>query len=71
MSWGQSWGQIVLGLIAARKAKRWSQATLAKRLGVDLSAVSGWESGTSDPGIHSLIDWAQTLGKAITLEDLT
>ena len=43
--------EIPLGSVIARarQRKRWTQAELAKRLGVGRDAVSDWETGKSYP----------------------
>jgi transcriptional regulator with XRE-family HTH domain len=39
-------------IAAWRKARGWSQRQLAEAVGVTVSAVSYWESGTTKPSRH-------------------
>ena len=54
------------GRIAAiRKAKGWTQAQLAERMGVSVQAVSKWETGASWPDVTTLPRLAGELGVSI------
>ncbi len=48
-----------------RKQKKWTQEELAKRLGVERSAVAKWESGKSQPQAARLIALAEIFGCTI------
>ena len=54
----------MLGLRIAllRVEKGWSQAELAKRIGVSTSAVGMYEQGRREPSLALLVCLAQTLG---------
>lgn len=39
-----------------RESKGWTQAELARRLGVTRNGVNSWEQGLSSPSLASLID---------------
>ncbi|MBR5163425.1 MAG: helix-turn-helix transcriptional regulator [Schwartzia sp.] len=45
-----------------RKQQKWTQRDLAKRLGVERSAVAKWESGKSQPQAARLIALAEIFG---------
>ena len=45
-----------------RKQKKWTQEDLARRLGVERSAVAKWESGKSQPQAARLIALAEIFG---------
>ena len=45
-----------------RAQKKWTQAELAKRLGVERSTVAKWESGVSQPQAAHLIALAEVFG---------
>ena len=45
-----------------RKQKKWTQEDLARRLGVERSAVAKWESGKSQPQAACLIALAEIFG---------
>ena len=45
-----------------RKQKKWTQEELARRLGVERSAVAKWESGKSQPQAARLIALAEIFG---------
>lgn len=42
-----------------RKERHWSQAELAKRLGITRAAVNAWETEVSNPSIQLLIKLAE------------
>ncbi|MBU0488158.1 MAG: helix-turn-helix transcriptional regulator [Bacteroidetes bacterium] len=50
-----------LRLIAARKAKGWTQSDLANALNVNLKNVSRWELGQAKPTMDAAADLARTL----------
>lgn len=41
-----------------RESKGWTQAELARRLGVTRNGVNSWEQGLSSPALASLVDLA-------------
>lgn len=45
-----------------RKAKGWNQEELAKKVGVERKAVSGWENDTQDIEAENLLALANALG---------
>ncbi len=45
-----------------RKKRDWTQAELAKRLGIERSAVAKWESGTIRPKAARLVALAEIFG---------
>ena len=45
-----------------RKQRKWTQEELAKRLGVERSAVAKWESGKSQPQTARLVALAEKFG---------
>ena len=45
-----------------RKQRKWTQDELAKRLGVERSAVAKWESGKSQPQAARLVALAEIFG---------
>ena len=45
-----------------RKQRKWTQEELAKRLGVERSAVAKWESGKSQPQAARLVALAEKFG---------
>lgn len=45
-----------------RKQKKWTQEELARRLGVERSAVAKWESGKSQPQAARLVALAEIFG---------
>ena len=45
-----------------RKQQKWTQEELAKRLGVERSAVAKWESGKSQPQAARLVALAEIFG---------
>ena len=49
---------IAAALAAARTNAGFTQAEVARRLGVDPSAVSYWESGTNTPRVSMLVKMA-------------
>lgn len=48
-----------------RKQRKWTQEELAKRLGVERSAVAKWESGKSQPQAAHLVALAEVFGCAV------
>lgn len=57
-------------IAAARKARGWSQAELARQMGVTEATVSRWESGDRSPNWFTARKLARTLGCAsAALED--
>lgn len=50
----------------ARKAKGWTQAELADRIGVAQAAVARWETGDIDIKSSSLVQLSSTLGVTIS-----
>ena len=48
-----------------RKRRDWTQEALAKRLGVERSAVAKWESGKSQPQAAHLIALAELFGCSV------
>ena len=48
-----------------RKQKKWTQEELAKRLGVERSAVAKWESGKSQPQAARLVALAEIFGCSV------
>jgi transcriptional regulator with XRE-family HTH domain len=55
-------------LVQLRKAKGWSRAGLARRLGVSHQRIAHWERGEHLPPLDALLDLWQVLG--IPLEEL-
>lgn len=53
---------IGLRIAILRVEKGWSQAELAKRIGVSASAVGMYEQGRREPSLALLVCLAQTLG---------
>lgn len=51
-----------LRIALLRVEKGWSQAELAKRIGVSTSAVGMYEQGRREPSLALLVCLAQTLG---------
>ena len=45
-----------------RKQRKWTQDELAKRIGVERSAVAKWESGKSQPQAVHLVALAEKFG---------
>ena len=45
-----------------RTQRKWTQAELAERLGVERSTVAKWESGASQPQAAHLIALAEAFG---------
>lgn len=54
-------------LAAARKEARLTKATVANRVGVSATAVGMWEGGGSKPSVETLVRWAHSLGREITV----
>ena len=48
-----------------RKQRKWTQEELAKRLGVERSAVAKWESGKSQPQAARLVALAEVFGCSV------
>ena len=48
---------------AFRRAKRWTQAQLAERLGVTRQQVNGWEKGRMLPSLSSLMRLDEIAGR--------
>lgn len=48
-----------------RKQRKWTQEELAKRLGVERSAVAKWESGKSQPQAARLVALAEIFGCSV------
>ncbi len=48
-----------------RKLRKWTQEELAKRLGVERSAVAKWESGKGQPQAARLIALAEIFGCSV------
>ena len=48
-------------IVKARKAKKWSQADLAYRIGMEKSNLSVIENGKSNPQILTLVKLASTM----------
>ena len=48
-----------------RKHRKWTQDELAKRLGVERSAVAKWESGKSQPQAARLVALAEVFGCSV------
>ena len=48
-----------------RKQRKWTQDELAKRLGVERSAVAKWESGKSQPQAARLVALAEVFGCSV------
>lgn len=48
-------------IIAARKAKGWSQADLAKACGKSRQSMTNWEKGKVNPGIYVLYEMAMAM----------
>lgn len=46
---------------ALREAKGWTQADLARKLGITRNGVNSWEQGLSMPSPACLVDLAKTL----------
>jgi putative transcriptional regulator len=55
-------------LIAARKARGFTQQTLADAVGVRVLSVARWERGNIVPSLHLAIRLARVLG--VTVEEL-
>ena len=58
---------LVFELHRRRRELRVRQRELAKRIGVDKSAISRWELRKTSPGLGSLCAWAEELGLEIKL----
>ena len=56
------WGR---RLAAARRARGWTQESLAERVGVSRQAVAKWERGAALPGPGNLLALRQCLGDAL------
>ena len=56
------WGR---QLAAARRARGWTQESLAERVGVSRQAVAKWERGAALPGPGNLLALRQCLGDAL------
>lgn len=56
------WGK---QLAAARRARGWTQESLAEQLGVSRQAVTKWERGAALPGPGNLLALRQCLGDAL------
>lgn len=48
-----------------RKQRKWTQEELARRLGVERSAVAKWESGKSQPQAARLVALAEIFGCSV------
>ena len=48
-----------------RKQRKWTQEELARRLGVERSAVAKWESGKSQPQAARLVALAELFGRSV------
>ena len=48
-----------------RKRQKWTQEELAKRIGVERSAVAKWESGKSQPQTARLVALAEIFGCSV------
>ena len=48
-----------------RKQRKWTQEELAKRLGVERSAVAKWESGKSQPQAAHFVALAEIFGCSV------
>lgn len=48
-----------------RKQRKWTQDELAKRIGVERSAVAKWESGKSQPQAARLVALAEVFGCSV------
>jgi DNA-binding transcriptional regulator YiaG len=44
-----------------------TQGSLAKRMGYSIDAIESWESGRKCPRSPALSEWAEALGKTLTL----
>jgi transcriptional regulator with XRE-family HTH domain len=58
---------IVAQLRADRENRGWSQAALARRIGVGTSTVQTWEYGSREPVLRHARAWAAALGYTLTL----
>jgi transcriptional regulator with XRE-family HTH domain len=58
---------IVAQLRADREDRGWSQAALARRIGVGTSTVQTWEDGSRQPVLRHLLAYARALGRRVTL----
>lgn len=54
--------QLVELLREARLRRGWTKTQVAEALGVDDSAVGGWEKGRHRPGVVILLAWARLVG---------
>jgi HTH-type transcriptional regulator/antitoxin HipB len=54
-------------LLAARNAKKMSQATLAKRVGLSQSRISHLEQHASQLSVEQLMSWCSALGLEIAV----
>ena len=52
-------------MAAARRARGWTQESLAERVGVSRQAVAKWERGAALPGPGNLLALRQCLGDAL------
>lgn len=48
-----------------RKQRKWTQDELAKRIGVERSAVAKWESGKSQPQAARFVALAEVFGCSV------
>jgi len=64
-SWRMSWMLLQGQLMRGRKARGWSQADLAARLGVGRRTIQRWEDGTADCSSEDLFRWSSAVGVSI------
>jgi len=50
---------------ALREARRWTQAELARKLGVTRNGVNSWEQGLSTPSPACLVDLARAFSVSV------
>ena len=62
---------LVFQLHRRRRELRVRQGELARRIGVDKSAVGRWELRKTSPGLGSLCAWAEELGFDVLLAEQT
>ena len=50
---------------AARQERGWSQAYIARHLGITQASISNYERGKREPGLFLALRWMRLLGLAV------